>query len=173
VWMIEARNEANPVPIGTFPAPPFDALGTIDPDELTGQGLDSARAGRATLSFLGETLHRERPQAAADVDDRPLSRRSPLHDKSIQTHTLRFDAPFTWAAFSAALERPATLRDPVMLGRLIEQYGADHVVLGTDYPYDMADDDPMGTLAQVNRLPKVARELVAGGNAARLLKLKP
>lgn len=62
--------------------------------------------------------------------------------------------------------------DPLMLGRLIEQYGADHVVLGTDYPYDMADDDPLGTLAQVQRLPKAARDLVAGGNAARLLKLK-
>ena len=63
--------------------------------------------------------------------------------------------------------------DPVMLGRLIDQYGADHVVLGTDYPYDMADDDPMGTLAQVARLPKAARDLVAGGNAARLLRIKP
>ena len=62
--------------------------------------------------------------------------------------------------------------DPVMLERLIEQYGAEQVVLGTDYPYDMADDDPLGTLAQVRRLPKAARDLVAGGNAARLLKLK-
>jgi hypothetical protein len=26
VWMIDARDEANPVPIGTFPAPPFDAF---------------------------------------------------------------------------------------------------------------------------------------------------
>jgi aminocarboxymuconate-semialdehyde decarboxylase len=62
--------------------------------------------------------------------------------------------------------------DPLMLGRLIEQYGAEHVVLGTDYPYDMADDDPLGTLAQVQRLPKAARELVAGGNAVKLLKIK-
>jgi aminocarboxymuconate-semialdehyde decarboxylase len=62
--------------------------------------------------------------------------------------------------------------DPVMLGRLVDQYGADHVVLGTDYPYDMADDDPLGTLAGVKKLPKAARELIAGGNAAKLLKLK-
>ena len=26
VWMVDARSEANPVPIGTFPAPPFDAF---------------------------------------------------------------------------------------------------------------------------------------------------
>ena len=62
--------------------------------------------------------------------------------------------------------------DPLMLGRLVEQYGADHVVLGTDYPYDMADDDPLGTLAQVKKLPKAARDLVAGGNAVKLLKIK-
>ena len=41
-----------------------------------------------------------------------------------------------------------------MLRRLIEQYGADHVVLGSDDPCDMADDDPLGTLAQVARLPR-------------------
>ena len=62
--------------------------------------------------------------------------------------------------------------DPEMLGRLISQYGADHVVLGTDYPYDMADDNPLDTLAMVKRLAKADRTLVAGGNAARLLKLK-
>ena len=62
--------------------------------------------------------------------------------------------------------------DPLMLGRLVEQYGADHVVLGTDYPYDMADDHPLDTLAQVKRLTKAERDLISGGNAARLLKLK-
>lgn len=37
----------------------------------------------------------------------------------------------------------------------------------------MGDEDPLGTLAQVKRLPQVDRELVAGGNAAKLLKIKP
>lgn len=62
--------------------------------------------------------------------------------------------------------------DPEMLKRLIERFGADHVVLGTDYPYDMGDEDPLGMLAQVKRLPRASRDLIAGGNAARLLKLK-
>jgi aminocarboxymuconate-semialdehyde decarboxylase len=62
--------------------------------------------------------------------------------------------------------------DPDMLGWLIKQYGADHVVLGTDYPYDMADDNPLGTLDQVEKLLKSDRALVVGGNAAKLLKLK-
>ena len=63
--------------------------------------------------------------------------------------------------------------DPEMLRRLIDRFGADHVVLGTDYPYDMGDEDPLGMLAQVKRLPRAERDLIAGGNAARLLKLKP
>jgi aminocarboxymuconate-semialdehyde decarboxylase len=62
--------------------------------------------------------------------------------------------------------------DPQMLKHLIDRFGADHVVLGTDYPYDMGDEDPLGLLAQVKRLPKAERDLIAGGNAARLLKLK-
>ena len=62
--------------------------------------------------------------------------------------------------------------DPEMLKRLIDRFGADHVVLGTDYPYDMGDEDPLGMLAQVKRLPKADRDLVAGGNAAKLLKLR-
>jgi aminocarboxymuconate-semialdehyde decarboxylase len=62
--------------------------------------------------------------------------------------------------------------DPDMLGWLVTQYGADHVVLGTDYPYDMADDHPLDTLALVKKLSKADRALIAGGNAARLLKMK-
>jgi aminocarboxymuconate-semialdehyde decarboxylase len=62
--------------------------------------------------------------------------------------------------------------DPEMLSRLIQRFGADHVVLGTDYPYDMGEEDPLGLVAQVKRLPKAERDLVVGGNAARLLKIR-
>lgn len=61
--------------------------------------------------------------------------------------------------------------DPTLLGRLIEQYGADHVLLGSDYPYDMGDDDPAGLLATVTGLPSADQALVLGGNAARLFGL--
>lgn len=62
--------------------------------------------------------------------------------------------------------------DPEMLKRLIDRFGADHVVLGTDYPYDMGEEDPLGLIAQVKKLPKADRLLIEGGNAARLLKIK-
>ncbi|WP_324494860.1 amidohydrolase family protein [Polaromonas sp.] len=63
--------------------------------------------------------------------------------------------------------------DPEMLRRLIERFGADHVVLGTDYPYDMGEEDPLGLIAQVKKLSKTDRQLIQGGNAARLLGIKP
>jgi aminocarboxymuconate-semialdehyde decarboxylase len=49
-------------------------------------------------------------------------------------------------------------------GGYIARFGADHVVLGTDYPYDMGDEDPLGMVAQVKRLPREQRDLVVGGN---------
>ena len=62
--------------------------------------------------------------------------------------------------------------DPRMLKQLIERYGADHVMLGTDYPYDMGEDDPRGLIAGVNRLSAADRRLIEGGNAMKLFKIK-
>jgi aminocarboxymuconate-semialdehyde decarboxylase len=62
--------------------------------------------------------------------------------------------------------------DPVMLRNLIDRYGADHVLLGTDYPYDMGEDDPRGLIASVKKLPAKQRRQIEGLNAMRLLKIK-
>jgi aminocarboxymuconate-semialdehyde decarboxylase len=61
--------------------------------------------------------------------------------------------------------------DPADLASLIARYGADHVLLGSDYPYDMGEDDPIGLVGRVEGLDAVDRERVLGGNAARLLRL--
>jgi G3E family GTPase len=84
--------------------------GAVEPAELTGLGLSSARAGPATLSFLGEPL-----QGEGSGGERTLGPRLALHDGSIRTLSMRFHEPFTWAAFSAALELLATLRGPDLL----------------------------------------------------------
>jgi aminocarboxymuconate-semialdehyde decarboxylase len=57
------------------------------------------------------------------------------------------------------------------LTHLIEIWGADHIMLGTDYPFDMAEPDPVGFLRRVKGVSKESMALVAGGNAARLLGL--
>jgi len=62
--------------------------------------------------------------------------------------------------------------DPGMLKNLIDRFGADHVMLGTDYPYDMGEDDPVGLINSVKGLKKIDKDLIMGGNAAKLLKIK-
>src|SRR5690606_18422627 len=59
--------------------------------------------------------------------------------------------------------------EPDQLGFLISKYGADHILLGTDYPYDMGETDPLGLIGKVEGLTPEEVDLIAGGNAARLL----
>ncbi|MDO5499150.1 MAG: amidohydrolase family protein [Propionibacteriaceae bacterium] len=58
--------------------------------------------------------------------------------------------------------------DPTALQRLIEDVGADQVLVGTDYPFDLADRDPVASVGEVN-LGGGAREAILGRTAARLL----
>jgi aminocarboxymuconate-semialdehyde decarboxylase len=57
--------------------------------------------------------------------------------------------------------------DPRMVEQLVRDLGADHVLMGTDYPFDMSTVDPVGFLADVD-LSDSDRALILGGNAARL-----
>lgn len=61
--------------------------------------------------------------------------------------------------------------DRGMLGNLVARFGADHVVLGTDYPYDMGMEHPVDFIAGVPRLTAKEKAMIMGGNAARLLKI--
>ena len=54
---------------------------------------------------------------------------------------------------------------------LVEQWGADHILMGTDYPYDMGEIDPIGFVEGAQRLSDGDRKAILGGNAARLLNL--
>jgi aminocarboxymuconate-semialdehyde decarboxylase len=61
--------------------------------------------------------------------------------------------------------------DPDQLRYLVSRYGADHVLLGTDYPYDMGDNDPIGFIESAG-LDAADVRAIMGVNAARLLGLE-
>lgn len=61
---------------------------------------------------------------------------------------------------------------PAALRFLVEEMGADRVLLGTDYPFDMADPDPCGTVAAAG-LAAAARVAIERGNLDGLLEGAP
>jgi aminocarboxymuconate-semialdehyde decarboxylase len=58
---------------------------------------------------------------------------------------------------------------PQQLDALIATFGIENVLMGTDYPYDMAEYDPLQLLTVTASLDDSARGAIAGGNAKRLL----
>lgn len=66
----------------------------------------------------------------------------------------------------------ALVHDEAALRYLIDRVGADRVVLGTDDPFDMGEEDPVGRLAALRRLSVEDRERILGGNARRLYRGK-
>ncbi|MGW3094898.1 amidohydrolase family protein [Streptomyces sp. NPDC001102] len=62
----------------------------------------------------------------------------------------------------------ALVYTPRALCHLVEEVGADRVVLGTDHPFDMGVSDPLARLDAAGLAP-AERAAIAGGNALDLL----
>ena len=83
------------------------------------------------------------------------------------------------ASAGSALSEPADVsirrflfdsvtHDPTLLRDLVEAVGADHVMLGSDYPFDMADPHPVETIRRAG-LEEDDQTALLSGNAERLL----
>jgi aminocarboxymuconate-semialdehyde decarboxylase len=59
------------------------------------------------------------------------------------------------------------------LEHLVNLWGASHVVIGTDYPYDMGYYKPVDFVNKTKSLTRTQKAAIIGGNAAKLLGLKP
>ncbi|MFZ0013194.1 MAG: amidohydrolase family protein [Acidimicrobiia bacterium] len=104
-----------------------------------GGGFVPFQLGRLDRSF------REVPGLTAQAIDRPPS----SYMESVYVDTI--------------------VHDPTALRFLIDRLGPGHVVLGTDYPFPMGDDDPVALVDSVAGLAGGDREAILGGNLARLL----
>ena len=65
-------------------------------------------------------------------------------------------------SFDTVLHEPAAIRF------LVDVVGADRVLLGTDYPFEMGDPDPVATIEAVPGLGTADRTAILSGNARRL-----
>ena len=52
---------------------------------------------------------------------------------------------------------------------LVETDGADHVLFGSDYPFEIGDAEGAVALNAIARMPETDCDLILGGNARRLL----
>jgi aminocarboxymuconate-semialdehyde decarboxylase len=86
------------------------------------------------------------------------------------------------AAAGGALTEPADFsirrflfdtvtHDPALLRDLVEAVGADRVLLGSDYPFDMADPHPLETVRRAE-LDEEDEALLLHGNAERVLAVE-
>lgn len=115
-------------------------------DELTELRICLAHGGGFAPYQIGRLVHGHRVRAEA----RQHTRSSP---KDL-LQRLYFD--------SLVFDSPA-------LRYLIDLVGADHACIGTDAPFDMADDHPLDTIAAVPRVTDHERHELCCGTALRLL----
>jgi len=54
------------------------------------------------------------------------------------------------------------------LAALVAVFGADHVLMGTDYPFDMGEYDPIGHVLETPGLDTATQAAIIGGNAVRM-----
>jgi aminocarboxymuconate-semialdehyde decarboxylase len=105
-----------------------------------------AHGGGALLALRGRLSHAHgfQPEARAALNESPLASVRRFYFDSV-TH------------------------DRHLLADLIEFAGPGRVLLGSDYPFDMADDDPAARVRSLG-LAAEAEAAVLGGNARRLLE---
>jgi aminocarboxymuconate-semialdehyde decarboxylase len=58
---------------------------------------------------------------------------------------------------------------PHQLEALVKVFGVNHVLMGSDYPFDMAEADPIGHIASVETFDAATVAAIAGNNAKRVL----
>ena len=74
--------------------------------------------------------------------------------------------PSEW---EARLYYDTVTHNPDVARFLVDQVGATHVVVGTDYPFEMGDRDPVSTVQAIPGLSDEQRLLILEGNMRRLL----
>ncbi len=78
--------------------------------------------------------------------------------------------PLPPSAYTARLYYDTAVFSPELLGHLAEDLGADRLLIGTDFPFELADRDPLGAVASLG-LGEIDESLITWRSAAALLGL--
>ena len=54
---------------------------------------------------------------------------------------------------------------------MLDDFGRDRILMGTDCPFDMAEHDPIGHIASVQGMDDMTMKALSGGNAIKALGL--
>ena len=82
----------------------------------------------------------------------------------------RVRAPKRPSAYAGQFSFDTVVFDSRWLLHLVERFGADHLVLGSDYPLPLGPQDPVAEVRALRLAPQ-DEERILGGNARRLLGL--
>ena len=117
--------------------------------------LDRHPALTVLLAHGGGALPALRGRLRRAVEVRPGARTDCAGDVDAAIRRLYFDS---------------LTHDRAVLADLISFAGADHVLLGSDRPFDMGSDHPADDIRSLGLDPQAQHQLL-GGNAGRLLKI--
>lgn len=73
------------------------------------------------------------------------------------------------STYLKSLYYDTVVASPDVLALIIKTYGADHVLFGTDFPYEIGDAEGALALPMLDTLPIADREKILSGNAQRLM----
>jgi G3E family GTPase len=164
------------------------SMGQIEPSELTGLGLTSARAQAGALRFLGTAFDEasasegqggsENPgqvsegQGGAEISSQApegrggyLGERLAARHSGIDTQALRFETPFTWDTFAAAMDMLISLRGVDLLrvkgiinveGRPVVVQAVQHIMHPPVTLDDWPSDDHGSRMVFITRNMKAA-----------------
>ncbi|MFG2196421.1 amidohydrolase family protein [Streptomyces sp. NPDC048639] len=82
-------------------------------------------------------------------------------------HVVRSDSPKPPSAYVRRFHVDSAVFDPRALRLLVEVMGADRVMLGTDYPFPLGEQQPGEAIRNCAELSELERDLILGGNAMR------
>src|SRR5437899_5257254 len=92
------------------------------------------------------------------------------HGAEVRTEIKPLHLPQPPSAYMHRFTYDTIVHSKPVMEFLIQEVGAERIMLGSDYCFDMGYDRPVQFLEQIN-LTSAKRKMILGGNAARVLKL--